>query len=393
MELLEQLSIACKRLITKEPFYGLFAIGLNKRVNNNVVKTAGVMKRTINYELAINSDFWESLEKNHRVGLLKHELLHIALGHLFMANDFPDKTLFNIAADLEINQYIDRDDLPPMGLTIDKYNLSDYPKKGTKWYYNELQKQLGTGENPMLDKMYGAMKDGKITICSHETWEEFEKLSEAEKAVMDSQLETTVREMMKDMKARGSIPAELKDWVEAILLEVKPVLDWRSIFRRQVGGATEIFTRKTRRKQSKRISGFPGLKIKTKPLGAIYWDQSGSVGESEHERFFAEVRHMYKAGLNFDIIPFNTDILKPYRYKGEHKYAMSGGGTSFTPISEHFNKNSRHYAFGVILTDGYAEEPPKFQKPMIWVITPEGNGKDLSELKDWPGIKIKMNKI
>ena len=76
----DSLSKTGKELMLKEPYYGIFLIMLNK-VWNKRVPTAGVSKNGINYQLIINEDFWTSLSEEHMLGLLKHELLHIAFGH------------------------------------------------------------------------------------------------------------------------------------------------------------------------------------------------------------------------------------------------------------------------------------------------------------------------
>jgi len=95
----DSLAKASKELMLKEPFYGLFLISLNK-VWENRVPTAGVSKNNINYQLSINEKFWEALSHVHHIGLLKHELLHIAFFHLTMHDNFADKELANIAMDL-----------------------------------------------------------------------------------------------------------------------------------------------------------------------------------------------------------------------------------------------------------------------------------------------------
>ena len=95
-----------------------------------------ISKQNINAQLAINPDFWESLSDNHRHGLLKHELLHIAFNHLTTRDSYADKKLFNIAADLEINQYIRPDRLPEGGITMDSFPDMTLPKRaGTQKYY------------------------------------------------------------------------------------------------------------------------------------------------------------------------------------------------------------------------------------------------------------------
>ena len=67
---------------------------------------AGVSKNGIGVQLSINPGFFTNLNEKQRIGLLKHELLHVSFGHITMRDRFSNHKLFNIAADLEINQYI-----------------------------------------------------------------------------------------------------------------------------------------------------------------------------------------------------------------------------------------------------------------------------------------------
>ena len=124
----DKLAKACKSLILREPFYGLFLIGLNKKIRKDV-PTAGVSKQGIGIQLSINPDFFMGLPEEHQIGLLKHELLHVSFGHLMMREMYSNKKLFNIAADLEINQYIDSNMLPEGGLTLDSFPELKLPRK------------------------------------------------------------------------------------------------------------------------------------------------------------------------------------------------------------------------------------------------------------------------
>jgi len=99
-----------------EPYYGLFLVMTEKQWTDEI-PTAGVAKHNINYKLLINPEFWDTLSLDHRIGLTKHEMLHLAFFHPLMKDSFQDHSLFNIAADLEINQYIDDKYLPEGGLS------------------------------------------------------------------------------------------------------------------------------------------------------------------------------------------------------------------------------------------------------------------------------------
>ena len=71
-------------LIFTEPFYGLFLIGINKQYSERI-PTAGVSKHGIGMQLTINPRVLiHELSEDHRFGLIKHELLHIAFGHLLL---------------------------------------------------------------------------------------------------------------------------------------------------------------------------------------------------------------------------------------------------------------------------------------------------------------------
>lgn len=94
----EELAKASKDLMLKEPFYGLFLIMLNKQWSTKV-PTAGVSRLGVNYQLYLNEDFWNKLEAKQHIGLLKHELLHIAFFHITDYEHLTDKKIANIAMD------------------------------------------------------------------------------------------------------------------------------------------------------------------------------------------------------------------------------------------------------------------------------------------------------
>lgn len=94
----DNLAKVSKDLMLKEPFYGLYLLMLNKNWSDKI-PTAGVYMKGINYQIDINAEFWNTLSHDHKMGLLKHELLHIAFFHLLRRDEFPNKQLANIAMD------------------------------------------------------------------------------------------------------------------------------------------------------------------------------------------------------------------------------------------------------------------------------------------------------
>lgn len=63
----------CKKLLIKEPFYGLFLLNINKQYSDKI-ETAAVAVEGINPILLINKDFWKGLPEEMAIAVLKHEI-------------------------------------------------------------------------------------------------------------------------------------------------------------------------------------------------------------------------------------------------------------------------------------------------------------------------------
>ena len=371
----ESLSRTSKSLMLKEPYYGFFLLALNK-IWNNKVPTAGVSKSGINYQLYINEEFWEKLSEDHKIGLLKHELLHIAFGHLTMYFKFSDKKLANVAMDMEINQYIDSQYLPEGGINIEDYselNL-DY-KAGCRYYYDKLSKakddkeQNGTSGSQKLDDLFDQLDSNSDGIPDHSTWEEFENVSEAEEKLMNKQIQRILQEAENQVKSRGGhVPAEIAG---VIVIEeiIPPKFNWRNYIRRFTGTSTKIFTRKSRRKLNIRFNDNPGLKIKMRQKMLLAIDTSGSVCDKELKEFMNEIYHIYKAGVDIDILQCDTVIRSNKPYKGKFELEVAGrGGTDFDPVLKYYMEN-RQFTSLIYFTDGECNTSIKPSKPVLWVLS------------------------
>lgn len=377
----ESLSKTSKDLMLKEPYYGFFLIALNK-IWTNKVPTAGVSKDGINYRLYIGENFWAGLSDNHRIGLLKHELLHIAFGHLTMYFKFSDKKLANIAMDMEINQYIDDEFLPEGGIKIENYSdLNLDLKAGCRYYYDKLKKfqdkkkQDGSCGNDQMDKLLDDIESGNIP--DHSTWEEFEGLTEAEEKLLDKQVQRILQDAEQKTKSRGGhVPYEIANKI--ILEEIlPPKFNWKNYIRRFTGVSTKIYTRKTRRKDNLKFPDNPALKIKMRQKMLVAIDTSGSVNNEELTEFMNEIHHLYKAGVSVYIIQCDTRIRSSKDYDGKFELDIVGrGGTSFDPVLE-FYEQHREYTSLIYFTDGECSTEMKPSKPVLWVISgqsemPEG---------------------
>lgn len=384
-KIIDRISKVSKLLIFNEPFYGLFLISLNKKYRNDI-PTAGVSKNGIGVDLSINPNFVEPLSDDHTYGLLKHELLHIAFGHLTMRSSFHDHKLFNIAADLEINQYISSHQLPEGGITLDSFPELNLPAKaGTVTYYNLLQQANEDGTSETLSNILSQM-DGESQY-DHKTWDEFDDLSDAEKKLIEKQVEHQLKELAEQtQKKQGNWPGELNEILNRLFHVEPPKFDWKGYMRRFVGASTITYTKKLRRKFNKRYQENPGLKIKHKNHILVGVDTSGSVSSDELKEFMNELHHMYKTGHKITVAQCDTKINSVEDFNPKKDWNIKGrGGTSFQPVINHFNDLKKYTAL-IYLTDGEASSPVNCPKNTLWVLSSKSNMVDYL-----PGKTIKLN--
>jgi predicted metal-dependent peptidase len=81
----------CKRLLIREPFYGLIMLGIDK-IHTTKVPTAAVAKSGLGVALLINDTFWESLNETQQEAILLHEVHHLCFNHLVMSADLKTVT-------------------------------------------------------------------------------------------------------------------------------------------------------------------------------------------------------------------------------------------------------------------------------------------------------------
>jgi predicted metal-dependent peptidase len=390
MDKAQSLSKISKDLMLKEPYYGFFLIMLNK-VWRKDLPTAGVSKQNINYQLAINEEFWIGLSDMHKMGLLKHELLHIAFGHLTSFSSFSNKKLANVAMDMEINQYIEDSWLPEGGIKLEDYaDLNLDKKAGCRYYYDQLVRlqdekdKNGTTGNEPMDNLLDNIANGNIP--DHSTWEEFDDMTDAEKKLIEKQVQKILQDAKEQtVKKRGNIPGEIDSLI--VIEEItKPKFDWKDYIRRFTGVSTKVFTKKIRRKENRRYEDNPGLKIKMRQHMLLAIDTSGSVSDTELTEFMNEIHHIYKAGVDITVVQCDTSIRSIEPYKGKNEINVFGrGGTEFDPVLDYYNANLKKYTSLVYFTDGECYTSVKPKSKVLWVLSERS-----SMNEDLPGQVIKL---
>jgi len=402
----DDLSKVAKDLMLQQPYYGLFLLMLNKRWASmgDRCDTAMVTLAGISYSLVLNEDFWMGLEQPRKKGLLQHELMHIAFHHLTTFAHLEHQDIANMAEDIEINQYIDRDHLPEGGCFIDNFpelNLDE--KAGTMYYYEKLlQASKNKGTCPNLDSyMQGFQNQESVIVIigedgdpknanlpDHSGWSST-PMTEAATRIIETQIKHILNEVAEQvLKSRGTIPGEIQQILDKINEIEPPKFDWRGYIRRFTTGSIKTYTKLSRRKPNRRIDGMPAIKVKKRKHILVGIDTSGSVSDEELKEFMQEIHHIYRTGSVVTIAHVDTAIKKIGFYNPRDDWSVYGrGGTDFNPLIDYYNEERDKYTCLIYLTDGEAPAPDNpVRGRMLWVLSTKSK-----ETDHLPGPTVKLN--
>ena len=229
--------------------------------------------------------------------------------------------------------------------------------------------------------------DGESEYC-HKTWKEFDELTEADKKLVQKQVEHQLKETAEQTEKRcGNIPGELADLISRLTHIEPPSFDWKGYLKRFVGNSSVCYTKKLKRKFNKRYTEMAGLKVKFKNNILVGVDTSGSVSPKELKEFMNELTHMYKTGHMITVAQCDMNINSVEAFNPRKDWEIKGrGGTDFQPVIDLYNKKKGVYTALIYLTDGEAHTPENCPKNALWVHSSQCSIND-----ELPGLKIQLN--
>lgn len=148
--ILDEVAKTSIQLMLQEPFYGHFFTSLLKDVSDKTESVSLSPTGLGTLKLIINEKYWQEQltlrdtekAKQLRYGAIKHQLLHLVLKHIMRVQDFGNKKLFNIAADLATNQYIDVKQLTKDAITIEQFpEFNLQAQQSLDYYYKHIQEE------------------------------------------------------------------------------------------------------------------------------------------------------------------------------------------------------------------------------------------------------------
>ena len=390
-------------------FYANLIGQCSVKMNTSINSPAGVLFRDDHYELFINPNEFDILPLEQRLGILKHEMLHILNGHVNRQKERVHKP-WNYATDCAINQLIERSHLPDYGIFPDTLipGAKVPENKSSEQYYdliknemenqdNKCQKCNGTGEEQDADgkshqcsECNGSGEEpgtpegsgrGKL-LDDHSLWGQSEGSEELQKDITKNMIEKSISETQ---KSQGIIPNGISGFLE--IHSRKSELNWKKVLRGIVGNK-KVGKRSTIMRSDRRFPQRTDLRGKTKDRMfnlLVVSDVSGSVSDTALLALWGEVQHICDITKTaVDLIQVDSNPFPPEKLEKKTKLIerKAQGGTVLSPALETAKKHKLDFQAIVVTTDGYISDSDAQRfldtgKKVIWLIEKEGKILDI----------------
>jgi predicted metal-dependent peptidase len=354
------------RLQGKAPFFS-YLLQQMKITIGDKVHTAGVNAYG---DMYFNPEFINHMPEEVLTGLMLHEVMHVALGHLERSVGY-DIRLANIAQDIVINDILVTEDfelpqggyIPKTDHTIKVFDhvVMDIDRKSWEEIYFELlPHDDGVSTSPdVLIYPDGEPVDGDGT-----------KPIDAKHLLSDA---------YSFAKMQGKVPNSIEERLGKLLA---PKIDWKQVLQDYLSNMMPVdysFYRPSKRFLANGIV-MPGVEKEGLRV-AVCLDTSGSINVKDLIRFASETLGIALSfgNVKLHLLQADTEVQSDVAIDSEYQEALEGievkgrGGTSHVQLIEHLEKEHHDIDVAVFFTDGYTDFPdiaPTFD--CVWASTTKG---------------------
>lgn len=343
--MLDKMTKSKVQMILDHPFFASLVLNM-EFIEDNGIPTACTDGRVIKY----NSKFINSLTKEEIMGVLVHEVMHVAYLH-HLRRGSRESRKFNVAADYAINQLIlDAGVKLPSGALIER----KYANMSAEDIYAILPDD--NDSKPSL----GEVSDG---VGNEST--------DSEKAEEEQRVKMMISSAAHSAMASGKLPAGLQRFVEEI---INSKVSWREVLARFITdkNSSDFSWAKPNRRYNRVI--LPSLDSQdSMNTIALIIDTSGSISQKLLNDFAAEMDSI-KQMVSKEVVVLYVDTevaaVQTFEFDDELKLnPKGGGGTSFIPGFTYLENNAIDCSCVIYFTDGYCSRfPSEPQWPVLWTV-------------------------
>ena len=344
-------------IVLDDPFYGYLLLRLQRGPSFSVESMA-----TDGVRLVYNPAFVTSIPIQKIKGVIKHEIMHVALLHNLRIGS-REHLKWNIACDRVINCMLTANGVDlPEGVDFEPTD-KDY---SAEHIYNLLP------ESPEETGTEKGWNFGEVL--------EHPELTEGDLPRIEEEQKLEIINAYNAAKMQGKIPAGLERVIEKIRHSKMP---WKTIlakFFKSLTKEDEDWSKPHRRWLAHNVY-LPSRNTESLDTVVIANDTSGSVTKAELEMFYGCINAILRFAKPNKIIVICCDSKIPeggvqvYRVSDlpltpEKLIIKGGGGTDFSPPFEWVSENKIKPDIFLYLTDmecRFPEKAPKY--PVIWCAT------------------------
>ena len=332
--------------------------------------------------VGMGAEYIDKYEVNDLAGCFLHEGFHIMLNHLTRVGP-RDKEVWNIAADIVINETIrrmtkhcqerirpDRDMVYPETYKLDFAGSGPIPT--AEAVYNLiLNKAKKAGRQPQC----GSGSGGNVNPFEAQAPNNPEQATKFEE--LKTKLELAAGSISNMMKSIGVDSCDFQLWADASVGRPRfdPMKELRSVLGRDVQAAQGRLVETSWNKINRRgFSYLPG-RIKYQPEVWVIVDTSGSMFNGEDgDNVLTEISGLLMRLGKIRVVTCDTVVTFDGLVKSVlefKKVARGGGGTDLTPAFQRLEKDGTKGRVIVSLTDGCLNQPipNSLSANAIWLLT------------------------
>lgn len=381
-------------------FYASMILACDIEYTDNV-PTLGVRfdEKLLKYNLSINLEFFNKLTDDQRLGVLKHEMLHILNGHTTIR--IPDNCNFeawNAATDCAINQMISKSDLPKPNINIDSFRThidkNALENMNAEYYYDLILAKLDNSnsssnssdsdsqdnqdnsnssnnsdsqdnQNSNNSQMSGLSNK---SFDSHEDWKQTKEFQNVVKEITSKMIDKAIQHTM---KSNGTLPNDIDEYIN--LFSNKSILNWKQLLRKYTGNK-RVGRISTIMRKSKRFPTRDDLRGYQKDRTfecLVVLDVSGSMSDKEIIDGLNEIHHICKlTNSKLKLVQVDTEVHSVEEFTKKTKL-FNRKGNGGTILQDGIDVNVKR-DLTILITDGYCEDV-KMPKQSMILITSNGD--------------------